>query len=186
LTEWHWLTALLGFLFLGAALALYGVEKEEEARSTVRVLAKKAHSDLREVLRFNGHSASDVLILEIEIRFLNAGDKLRRIRFPTIELQRKDNRRWQTLPLTDHSPQAFARMHQRGLPNVNEIWDRDQPFNMPPVDELTADFSMIVTSPEGSRAFIGRDLRLRVGVEIIGQERPNVINVPVAVKGYTT
>jgi hypothetical protein len=193
-TDLHWLIALLGALLLGASLALYGVEREADMRATVRLLSEEATTDLRETLHFNDGDGHDVLIVEVIVRFYNGGDKLRRVRFPTLTLQERiplswKRHRWEPLTLIHKRPYyqpAFVRMFERGLPNHNTIWYRDKPFEIPAFDELSARFHMLAASPDGAKAFIGRPLRLAISVEIIGQERPNLLYLPIRVAGYTT
>jgi hypothetical protein len=195
----RWLVALLGLLLFGALLALYETEAEEERKSTVRLIRHSIVADLRDKIQYSVPDEStgyDVLLLTVEIRFMNDSEHRRYIRFPTVELQRREKgswwrlgRAWSPLPLMMRQPyykQDRTQMRLRGLPSVYSIWHADTPFELEPFKELIGQFQIMGTSPGGAADFIGRELRLIVGIEIIGQKRPNRLALPLIVAGYRT
>jgi hypothetical protein len=187
LSDWtHLAVAALGALFIGSFLALYGMEKELDEMSVALIGPVEARAELRGALNYSNSVATDVLMLEVAITFINQGEKARRVYFPKVELQRREPWwLWRALPFAPLLPSTVTPVrlviHPRGgLPGQREHWYSNKRYELPANDEYVSTFRVTGNSPLGRAAFLNRKLRLRVISQVIGQ-RSAVAFVPIPI-----
>lgn len=171
LSDWtHWVFALTLILSLLSLGALYGAQKDVDEMKFVQVSIRDLTARLYpEVFFASGKATTDVLIMSIAISLRNDSEKATRVFFPKLELLRRTERnKWDPLELALIYDQAVGGAQLRGL-RRSSWWDNGQRHEVPARDELIVDFTIEGTSAEGASAFLGRDLKVRVSLDIYGQ-----------------
>jgi hypothetical protein len=86
-------------------------------------------------------------------------------------------RRWERLTLRRLDSYLAASVHPRGLPNTMEHWYYKHRYEIAARDETIARFHLMETAPEGASAFLGKDFKLRLTIDFIGQPK-EVVEIP--------
>jgi hypothetical protein len=175
--EWTHAGVAIALAVLSASfVAMYGAEGELDALRVVRVSAS-AKTSLIPTLRMDSNrDEHDVFVYEVELRLRNDSDKIFRAYFPVLELYRKQGwRRWERVNLEKLRTYAGASVHLRGLPNEREHWYPEHRYEIAARDETIARFHQKEKSPDGASAFLGREYKLRLTIDIIGHPKKDVL-----------
>jgi len=145
---------------------------------TVKIRIVSVQAELRSLLHFNlGVTETDIFIYGITIAFRNESHEILRAFFPKVELSRKRlDGQWEVLELRRLEPWTLI-SHSKGLPNQHTYWHPERRNELGARDETIGEMGMMHTAPGGASAFLNREFKVRLTIDIIGQPE-TVLEVP--------
>ncbi|HVT19725.1 MAG TPA: hypothetical protein VHQ90_26515 [Thermoanaerobaculia bacterium] len=175
----HWALLVFGLLSVAAVLALYAAQKEIDDKTVVRLLSPRFSADFRPILNYGPATtppAHDVLCIQFQGKLRNETLDRTEALFPRIELfERSKFRRWGVV--------AVMLSHKRWRCG-GVLGFSPKSAEIPARKEIDLVISTHATSPVGAAAFLGKDFKLRITIDVLGQP-PIISEGRLALKVYT-
>jgi len=145
------------------------LEKQLDKMKVVQATISEATAELRSAI----DSEKDVLILSLKLTLRNEAEASRRAFFPAFELLGKnDSGEWEVIHI-DYRSTLAGRGAPRGMNGFGDFWHQNRRLELPELDEMVVNFFTLGTNPAGAVAFLNRDLKLRLTIDVPGQ--PNIV-----------
>lgn len=187
LADWtHWVLTIFAVLLFGSITAIYGMEHESEALQIIKLSLSRAQFGLLEVVNTHQGEWRDVFMAELWVSLRNDSEKAGRSFFPTIEVLRKQGRKWEVLDIKFRSMSGQGGKRDEGrLRFGGDVWRIGDRIEVPARDEIRAIIKVLGMTNDGASAFLNEQLKVRVSFDIPGQPNQPTIEAPIpTITGY--